>query len=93
MLLKYLNELDRAVKAAREHPGLEEYSRCAECADVLKDYLSGQMEPVRKRGTEIMDDLLPEQFDDWVAQVGAARLGAVRSQAAHSQAVYQARHH
>ncbi|AJD47561.1 hypothetical protein A167_01043 [Alcanivorax sp. S71-1-4] len=73
MLLKYLNELDRAVQAARLHPGLEQFSRCAECVDVLRDYLRGQMEPVRRRGTEIMDTLLPEQFEDWMAMVGAAR--------------------
>ena len=73
MLLKYLNELDRAVQAARLRPGLEQFSRCAECVDVLRDYLRGQMEPVRRRGTEIMDTLLPEQFDDWMAMVGVAR--------------------
>jgi uncharacterized protein with PIN domain len=73
MLLKYLNELDRAVQAARLHPELAQFSRCAECVDVLRDYLRGQMEPVRRRGTEIMDTLLPEQFDDWMAMVGAAR--------------------
>lgn len=73
MLLKYLNELDRAVQAARLHPGLEQFSRCAECAEVLKDYLRGQIEPVRVRGTEIMETLLPEQFDEWIAIVGGAR--------------------
>ncbi|MBA3981088.1 MAG: hypothetical protein C0462_10860 [Alcanivorax sp.] len=77
MLLKYLNELDRAVKDAREHPGVEQYSRCAECADTLREYLSGQMEAVRRRGTEIMDQLLPEQFDDWMAELGAVH-GAAR---------------
>ncbi|WP_111657186.1 hypothetical protein [Isoalcanivorax indicus] len=88
MLLKYLNELDRAVKDAREHPGVEQYRRCAECAQTLRDYLDGQMDAVRRRGTEIMEQLLPEQFDDWMAE-----LGAVHSAARQAGSRYQVRLH
>ncbi|MEY1662515.1 hypothetical protein [Isoalcanivorax beigongshangi] len=72
MLLKYLNELDRAVQAAQQEPGQVQFSHCVECANVLKDYLRGQIEPVRVRGTEIMESLLPEHFEEWMAAAGSA---------------------
>ena len=73
MLLKYLNELDRAVQEARKRPGLEQFNHCAECLYVLRDYLDGQMAPVRERAEEIIDRMLPAEFDHWMSQVMAPR--------------------
>lgn len=73
MLIKYLNDLDRAVQRASAQPGLEHYFRCVECVTVLEAYLDGQMEPLRRRGREIMDELLPPQYGEWLARVQAAR--------------------
>lgn len=84
MLIKYLNDLDRAVQRANAQPGLEQYFRCVECVDVLEAYLSGQMEPLRRKGREIMDQLLPAQYDEWLASVNAARQLAVASRLAGS---------
>ncbi len=73
MLLKYLNDLDRAVEQARACPGVEQYSRCAECLFVLEDYLQGQVEPVRRRAEEIIEKLLPRDFNRWMLQLQASR--------------------
>ena len=62
MLLKYLNDLDHAVQEARRRPGPEQYGHCVECAEVLSDYLHDQVEPLRRRGFELMDELLPEHL-------------------------------
>lgn len=76
MLLKYLNELDRAVMEARIRPGLEQFNRCAECLYVVRDYLDGQIEPVRERGEQIVEQMLPEEFDHWMSQVMLPRQSA-----------------
>jgi len=60
MLLKYLNELDAAVLRARTYPDQAHVKRCFECVDVLENYLQGQMEPIRRRGREIMYQVWPE---------------------------------
>lgn len=75
MLLKYLNQLESAVNIAQQQPGLDSYARCADCLFVLRDYLRGQIEPVRTRGEEIIEQLLPVDFDQWMAQVLLARPG------------------
>lgn len=62
MLLKYLNDLDYAVQEARRRPGPEQYGHCMECVAVLSDYLDDQVEPLRRRGFELMEELLPEPF-------------------------------
>lgn len=66
MLLKYLNDLDRAVQQVRQRPGPEAYGRCVECATVLSNYLHDQVAPLRERGFELMDELLPEELRDVV---------------------------
>jgi hypothetical protein len=64
MLLKYLNDLDNAVQEARRRPGPEQIGRCMECAQVLSGYLDGQVEPLRRRGLELMEEMLPSQLQD-----------------------------
>ncbi|HEX5676693.1 MAG TPA: hypothetical protein VFX91_01860 [Alcanivorax sp.] len=59
MLLKYLNQLDQAVRELDRHPGPESLARCAECVRVLEEYLDSQMEPVARRGREIMAGMVP----------------------------------
>lgn len=84
MLIKYLNDLDRAVQKARVQPGIEQYARCADCVEILESYLDGQMEPLKRKGHEIMDQLLPAEYEAWLADVPAVRLHAVHSQLARS---------
>ncbi|EKF72901.1 hypothetical protein A11A3_16335 [Alcanivorax hongdengensis A-11-3] len=62
MLLKYLNQLEVAVREAEHHPSEQEYSRCAQCVAQLEEYLAGQMEPVQRRGHEIMATLIPARL-------------------------------
>lgn len=62
MLLKYLNDLDHAVQEAQRRPGPRQYGRCMECAAVLSDYLDDQVEPLRRRGFELMEELLPDHL-------------------------------
>ena len=59
MLLKYLNELDQAVRELDQHPAPESLAHCAECVRVLEEYLDSQMEPVARRGREIMAEMVP----------------------------------
>lgn len=59
MLLKYLNDLDEAVRLANQDPGPEALALCAERLRVLERYLDAQIEPVRRRGREIMDAMVP----------------------------------
>lgn len=59
MLLKYLNELDDAVRLADQNPDAEALSQCAERLRVLEDYLDSQIEPVRRRGQEIIGTMVP----------------------------------
>ncbi|PKM22329.1 MAG: hypothetical protein CVV10_04875 [Gammaproteobacteria bacterium HGW-Gammaproteobacteria-14] len=73
MLIKYLNDLDRAVQKARRHKDLDSISHCIQCVSVLQDYLQGQMEPIRRKGFEIMEHLLPSEFDEWTASWMATR--------------------
>lgn len=84
MLIKYLNDLDRAVQKARVQPGIEHYARCAECVETLEGYLDGQLEPLKRRGLEIMDQLLPAEYDGWLAELTAVRQHAMPSQLAGS---------
>ncbi|MDF1820093.1 MAG: hypothetical protein P1U64_00875 [Alcanivoracaceae bacterium] len=66
MLIKYLNDLDKAVKLAVDSPTPEQYHQCQVCVTRLEDYLDGQLEPLRRKGLELMGELLPPQFDEWM---------------------------
>jgi hypothetical protein len=66
MLIKYLNDLDRAVRLAVDSPTPEQYRLCQACVSQLEDYLEGQQEPLRRKGLELMGELLPPQFDEWM---------------------------
>ena len=77
MLIKYLNDLDRAVQRARQTLDIDSIGRCMDCVAVLQDYLSGQMEPVQRKGFEIMAHLLPADFDVWTAKWLSARRSSV----------------
>jgi|TARA_R100001460_G_scaffold67498_2_gene107906 hypothetical protein len=68
MLLKYLNQLEQAVKAAAEHPDTDSMNRCADCVATLDAYLDAQMEPVQRRGRELMDGLIPSDLQSRVCQ-------------------------
>lgn len=68
MLIKYLNDLDRAVQRARQTLDNESIGRCMDCVAVLQDYLADQMEPVQRKGFEIMERLLPDDFDLWASK-------------------------
>ncbi|MGJ3257572.1 MAG: hypothetical protein ACFE0K_14765 [Alcanivorax sp.] len=68
MLLKYLNQLEQAVKAASEHPDRDSVNRCADCVATLDAYLDAQMEPVQRRGRELMDGLIPSDLHSRVCQ-------------------------
>lgn len=59
MLLKYLNQLEQAVKDVCEHPDADTLNRCAGCVQTLDAYLDSQMEPVQRRGRELMAGLIP----------------------------------
>ncbi len=84
MLIKYLNDLDRAVQKARLQPGVEHYARCADCVETLETYLAGQLEPLKRRGLEIMEQLLPVEYDSWLAELSAVRQQPALSQLARS---------
>ncbi|ASK34741.1 hypothetical protein [Alloalcanivorax mobilis] len=58
MLLKYLNDLDNAVREADRNPCPAALSECAERLAVVDGYLASQIEPVRRRGREIVDGLV-----------------------------------
>lgn len=74
MLIKYLNDLDRAVQRTAQSPTLEQIGRCAECVAVLQEYLASQMEPIQRRGFEIMQRLLPADYERWVMEWASATL-------------------
>lgn len=84
MLIKYLNDLDRAVQKAQSQPGLEQYGRCVDCVTTLKNYLNDQMEPLRRKGFEIMEQLLPAEYEAWLAELTTSRLYQAPSQLAGS---------
>lgn len=84
MLIKYLNDLDRAVQRAQTQPGPEQFSRCADCVDTLETYLNGQLEPLKRKGFEIMEQLLPAEYESWLAEVSASRSMMMPSQLAGS---------
>lgn len=84
MLIKYLNDLDRAVQKARAVPTLEHYRRCVDCVTTLETYLDGQLEPLKRRGVEIMEQLLPADYVEWQAILDAARRQPLPSQLAGS---------
>ena len=58
MLLKYLNELDEAVRRVSRDPDPESLALCARRLQVLDDYLATQIEPVRLRGRQILEHIL-----------------------------------
>ncbi|MEE3321629.1 MAG: hypothetical protein VX258_13135 [Pseudomonadota bacterium] len=62
MLLKYLNELEVAVQALADHPDSDTLTRCTHCVATLDAYLDEQMEPVKQRGRELMDGLMPPEL-------------------------------
>ena len=64
MLIKYLNDLDKAVKQAVDEPSAEQYRECLACVKRLEAYLDSQLEPVRRKGFEIMGELLPAHLDE-----------------------------
>ena len=68
MLLKYLNQLEQAVKAASEHPDTDTVNRCADCVATLDAYLDAQMEPVQRLGRELMEGLIPAHLQNRVCQ-------------------------
>lgn len=72
MLIKYLNELEQAAQAAISDPTPERYQQCLDCVARLEAYLQSQLEPVRRKGHQIMDQLLPEQIQDWVSKAPAS---------------------
>lgn len=84
MLIKYLNDLDRAVQKAKAAPCVEHYSRCADCVMTLETYLDSQLEPLKRRGFEIMEQLLPADYPAWQAALDAARHQPMPSQLAGS---------
>ena len=73
MLLKYLNELDQAVRELDQHPAPESLAHCAECVRVLEEYLDSQMEPVARRGREIMAEMVPASLYARLVGAGPAR--------------------
>ena len=62
MLLKYLNELEMAVQELAAHPDSDTLTRCTNCVATLDAYLDSQMEPVKQRGRELMDGLMPAEL-------------------------------
>ena len=84
MLIKYLNDLDRAVQKAKAAPCVEHYRRCADCVMTLETYLDSQLEPLRRRGFEIMEQLLPSDYPAWQSTLEAARHQPMPSQLAGS---------
>ncbi|WP_370210452.1 hypothetical protein [Alloalcanivorax venustensis] len=73
MLLKYLNELDQAVRQLDQHPAPESLAHCAECVRVLEEYLDSQMEPVARRGREIMAEMVSASLYARLVGAGPAR--------------------
>ena len=73
MLLKYLNELDQAVRELDQHPAPESLAHCADCVRVLEEYLDSQMEPVARRGREIMAEMVPASLYARLVGAGPAR--------------------
>jgi hypothetical protein len=59
MLLKYLNDLEQSVRAAQQRPSPEQLADCLECIRVLREYLDQQVEPLQRRGFELMGELVP----------------------------------
>lgn len=84
MLIKYLNDLDRAVQKAQLQPGLEQFDRCEACVVTLERYLDNQMEPLKRKGFEIMEQLLPVEYETWLAELASSRLCQAPSQLAGS---------
>lgn len=80
MLLKYLNDLDHAVQEARRCPGPAQYGRCMECADVLSEYLEHQVEPLRRRGWQLMEELMPAELIEAINESVPRRLPPELSQ-------------
>lgn len=62
MLLKYLNELDDAIREADRNPCPATLGHCAGRLAVVEDYLASQMEPVRRRGCEILEKLVSAEL-------------------------------
>ena len=73
MLLKYLNELDQAVRDLECHPGPESLAHCADRVRVLEEYLDSQIEPVARRGREIMAEMVPASPYTRLVGAGPAR--------------------
>lgn len=62
MLLKYLNQLEDAVQAARERQTLEAYRQLAICVLKVERYLEGQARPIRERGEQMMMTIMPDRL-------------------------------
>jgi hypothetical protein len=62
MLLKYLNELDDAVREVDRNPCPATLNHCAGRLAIVEDYLASQIEPVRRRGREILENLVPPEL-------------------------------
>ena len=73
MLLKYLNELDQAVRELDRHPAPESLAHCADCVRVVEEYLDSQMEPVARRGREIIAEMVPASLYARLVGAGPAR--------------------
>lgn len=73
MLLKYLNELEQAVQEARVRPGPVQYRRCLVQASILRAYLDGQVEPLRRRGLELMEGVMPPELHEQMVRHTPAR--------------------
>lgn len=84
MLIKYLNDVDRAVQKAQSQPGLEQFGRCVDCVATLEEYLDDQMEPLKRKGFEIMKQLIPAEYKAWQAELSTANACRMPSQMARS---------
>lgn len=73
MLLKYLNELEQAVQEASLCPGPVQYQRCLVQAAVLRAYLDGQVEPLRRHGLELMENVMPPELHERMARHNLVR--------------------
>ena len=45
-----------------DHPDASTMDRCAHCVATLDAYLDAQMEPVKQRGRELMDGMMPPEL-------------------------------
>lgn len=81
MLIKYLNDLERAVQRAQRQADDEAIGRCVDCVAVLQDYLVEQVEPIQRKGFEIMAHLLPPEYGEWSACCLSARRRALAAPA------------